>query len=205
MIINLLDYILTLLIIASIAGLASSAMLAIRSAYIYHRVVRPRGGVNSKAGTLTSGKQDKRMKQYIIRNGSYYFVEGRGFVGNAQNATRINESDLRATQDCLARTTGSRGVVEAAPNRSFAVNYVRPQNRSVGYSNGRTRNTVGPDSNNPSAKRFATLGEAQNHGQRNVIEQGHVGYWVTETNDPVTHYVSVKEDPKGLTCPIANK
>jgi hypothetical protein len=151
------------------------------------------------------------MKTFVIRQGynyGYYFVEGKGFSGSLAQATRVSAADLAATQACLARS-GNAGYTEVAPVTSFAVNYVRKANLTTGRaSNGSTRNSVGPDANNPSAKRFASVGEAHNHAQRNLEGDGrdaHVGYWVTESVDPVTHFVSTKVDPKGLTCPIGNK
>lgn len=142
-------------------------------------------------------------KQYVLTNSAGYFVEGRGFVGTKAQATRLSEDQVASTKACLARA-GHSFVEAVEVSVSFAPNYVRPQNRTVTYAYGRTRNTVGADNNNPSNKRFATLAEAQNHAQRAVIANGHVGYWITETTDAVTHYVSTREDPRGLTCPIAN-
>lgn len=142
------------------------------------------------------------MNSYYLRgnNSGRYFVLGSGFTATTKaTASRLNDAQVAA-----ARGLGFEPSTTEAATVSFATNYVRPQNRSTRFANGRIRNVVDVDNNNPSAKRFATLGEALNHGARKVLEMGHVGFWVTETNDAVTHYVSVKDDPKGLTCPIEN-
>jgi hypothetical protein len=145
---------------------------------------------------------------FVIKNpnAGLYYVENRGFSGNRAQATRITASAVGSTQDCLARAIGVRGVAESATT-SFAPNYVRKENIGSTFYAGARRNIVNADRNNPSNKRFATAGEAANHAFRNLEGEGratHAGFFVTETNDPVTHYVSVKEDPRGLTCPITN-
>jgi len=137
------------------------------------------------------------MNKYYLQNGSgLYFVAGRGFsASNKGDASQLTAAEIHSL-----RALGFYGTSVDA-TRNFTVNYVRPQDRTT-YGG---RAAVSSNANNPSSKVFASIGEAVNHASRNLESNGHVGFWVTETSKAVTHYVSVKEDPRGLTCPIENK
>lgn len=144
----------------------------------------------------------------LLRNIKGYFVDGLGFSGTQANATRINEDDVPCIQKCAARMGHGETSVEDAPNRSFAVTYIRKGDVKDGQLDKQAPNTA-LGQLDPSRRRFATFEEARVHGSRFHVRRhnrgdapgsaGHVGFFITETNDPV----NAKVNPEtGLTNPL---
>ena len=139
------------------------------------------------------------MKQYTLKgsNGSYY-VKGEGFTASC----RKKASALTDEQVNCAIELGFTGTKEVLAT-SFAVNYIRAGDLD---SNGQVK----PNTKNPSRRRFATRDEAIKHGSRFGVRKsaergakpgsaGHIGFYVTESTDPVNAKVNWKT---GLTNPV---
>lgn len=126
-------------------------------------------------------------------NTGLYFVRGLGFTGTVATATRFDdENDAYDTQDCAENMgLGTSSVLEVdevnagidqnEDGTSWAVNYVRKQDANGGVKH---------NDRNPSPRRFKTREEAEHHARRFVKVWGHVGFWVTKTNDPVNAWVN---------------
>ncbi len=139
------------------------------------------------------------MKSYLKGTQSgLFFVLGKGFVASTiKEASVLSEDQIDAAQ--LLGFEPSE-VVEAAT--SYAVNYIRIGD--VG-ANG----AIAANKRNPSKRRFATKDEALQHGSRfperrkkagdEAGTAGHVGYWVSESNDEVNASINWKT---GLTNSI---
>jgi hypothetical protein len=145
-------------------------------------------------------------KQYTVKSNinGLFLVSGKGFVASKQSgATKFSADDAKAAQECAANLGVSTSLVEVKVS-SYAVNYVR----GINLKNG----TVEKDERNPSKRRFATRDEAIQHGSRfaerraNAGDQpgtaGHIGFYVTETTDPVNAAINWKT---GLTNPVDAK
>ena len=126
-------------------------------------------------------------------NGSY-FVQGSGFTGTVATATRFDTFDGAYTTRSCARNMGlgDSEIVEApaaAPNpivqnpdgTSWAPNYVRAKDANGGVKHNNL---------NPSPRRFRTRAEAEHHAARFMKIEGHVGFYVTLTNDPVNAWIN---------------
>lgn len=139
------------------------------------------------------------MKKYVLKgsNGLFY-VKGSGFTAACKNkASALTESQLACAADL-----GFTGTKYDATT-SFAVNYIRLENLDA---NGQVK----PDTRNPSKRRFATRDEAIQHGKRfgerrakakgsKAGSAGHIGFYVTESSDPVNAAINWKT---GLTNPV---
>lgn len=128
-------------------------------------------------------------KKYIVRSiNGLYFVKGYGFSGSKATASKLTSAELAAVN-----TAGYIGTNEVAVT-SFAVNYVRPEDVANGQ--------VKPNKFNPSKRRFATFDEAWQHGylaRTREESKAHLGFYVTETTDPVNASINWKT---GLTNSI---
>lgn len=112
-------------------------------------------------------------EKYALKgNNSLWFVKGLGFVEmEATRAMQLSQSEC----EC-ASGLGYEGVRQEIVQKSFAVNYVRPEDLNEDGS-------VKSNRRNPSVRRFATAKEAYHHGNRFVEIEGHLGFYVTETED----------------------
>lgn len=153
------------------------------------------------------------MKQVILRTANgQYLIEGRGFVGSKNEATRFSPEQVDCKVKCAA-TFGLTASPEEVQNISFAVVYIR-ENDTVTIDGGRVAvNFVAPNGaagqRNPSRRRFATHKEACIHGSRFYLRRknrgdepgsaNHKGVVVIETNDPVNAAVN---PATGLTNPV---
>lgn len=139
------------------------------------------------------------MKQVVLKNNQgQYFVDGRGFNGTKQDATRINEDQA----DCKIKCAAAFGVsaITEDVTKSWAVVYIR-KNDSVSLT---SVNKLAPNAAagqfDPSKRRFATDTEAKVHAGRFHARRakrgdapgtaGHIGAFVVETNDPVNSFVN---------------
>lgn len=137
------------------------------------------------------------MKKYLLKKNGFYFVLGSGF----STSYKAKASQLTDAQVECAAGLGYVGTKELAI-ASFAVNYVRDTDLDA---NG----NVQPNKKNPSKRRFATKDEAIQHGSRfgerrakagdKAGTAGHIGFYVTETTDPVNAVINWKT---GLTNPV---
>lgn len=135
--------------------------------------------------------------KYIVKNivSGLYFVEGQGFV--AANSAQATKMDVARADDVAdaAEVLGANAEVEPAPSVSFGVNYIRAGDVNADGS-------ISANKRNPSKRRFATRDEANQHGSRFGERRakhgdaagtaGHIGYWVSETNDPVNAEINWK-------------
>lgn len=139
------------------------------------------------------------MKQYLKGTTSgLFFVLGKGFVA----ASTKDASVLTNAQVNAARELGFEPSEVVKVANSYAVNYIRQGD--VG-ANG----SIAANKRNPSKRRFATKDEALQHGSRFPERRkkagdekgtaGHVGYWVSESSDPVNAVINWKT---GLTNSI---
>ncbi len=139
------------------------------------------------------------MKQYLkgTKSGKF-FVLGAGFVARStKEASVLTDAQVQAAQ--LLGFEPSE-VVKVAT--SFAVNYIREGDVNPDFS-------IAANKRNPSKRRFATKDEALQHGSRfserrkkagdEAGTAGHVGYWVSESNDAVNASINWKT---GLTNSI---
>lgn len=118
------------------------------------------------------------MNRYYLRGNrtGRYFVKGSGFTAT----TRAGASQLTSAEVAAARSLGFEPSTTETVRKSWAVNYIRPEDIVSGR--------VQANTNNPSARRFATKEEAVQHGTKFPTRSqsaGHAGFYVTETNDPV--------------------
>ena len=136
------------------------------------------------------------IKKYALKNSlGYFFVLGAGFsTSDLKKATGYEYNAAVSQKDNLNATMGIVStLVEQPQTQSFGVNYVRKTDFD---SNG----NVLPNAKNPSKRRFKTFNEAWAHGQRAIYRKasagaaegsaGHVGFYVTETTDPVNAVVN---------------
>lgn len=143
------------------------------------------------------------MSKFVLKGikSSCYFVAGSGFTGrDVKSATQLTQAEVEGVQQC-SRNMGLENSVPFAVSTSWAVNYIR----NTDIVNG----VVQPNCKNPSRRRFATKDEAVQHGSRfgerrkNAGDAagtaGHVGFYVTESNDPVNAEINWKT---GLTNPL---
>jgi hypothetical protein len=149
--------------------------------------------------------------KYALRgsNGRYY-VKGAGLSASSlSGATAVEQADLASVQTCLSNA--GLGYTTAVPcTVSFAVTYIRKTALgSDGKVYQRTPNAAMGEID-PSKRRFATFDEAVQHGSRFPARRkersdapgtaGHIGFYVTETNDPVNAAINWKT---GLTNPVS--
>lgn len=152
-------------------------------------------------------RKDKHMSKLLkSRSNGLFFIEGRGFTGTVAQATRFEGyGDVETAQKCAARN-GIDSVIENAPavdenikqnadGTSFAVSFIRQKDL-------RADGSVAANARNPSKRRFATRAEAEQHADRYVRIEKHVGKFITVTRDPVNAYVNPKT---GLTNPVIGK
>jgi len=133
----------------------------------------------------------------LIKNAAgLFFVKGKGFCASIEaEATAFSAAEVSATQDCMVACGLERGtvvdyVVPTDPNIkqnangvSFAVSYVRSKQL-------RADGSINTHKLNPSKRRFATHDEATHHGRRFMAIEKHLGFYVTQTKDPVNAYVN---------------
>lgn len=137
-----------------------------------------------------------------------YFVEGDGFTGTRDTATRISVDDIEDVRNCAkamglgdtvieddAVTAGDPNIKQNADGTSFAVSFVRRKDLD---GNG----GVKAHKLNPSKRRFATHAEATHHGARFTQIEKHLGFYVTQTKDPVNAYVN---KVTGKTNPVIGR
>jgi hypothetical protein len=129
------------------------------------------------------------MKQNILKalQNGLYLVLGQGFVGTANQASRLAADAASNAAGAAKSLFGIDTTSEEVENRSFGVNYIRKGDIVNGV--------VQPNKRNPSKRRFATKEEANQHGSRfqeRRLRKGdakgtanHIGFYVTETTDPV--------------------
>lgn len=133
----------------------------------------------------------------VIKNTSgLYLVKDKGFIARVPaEATTFTDKEFVEVLGCIRSVTGMAAVAEDfvvptdpnikqnASGVSFAVSYVRAkQLRSDG--------SINTHKLNPSKRRFATHEEATHHGRRFMSIEKHLGFYVTETRDPVNAYVN---------------
>lgn len=141
--------------------------------------------------------------KYIVKNivSGLFFLAGSGFVADQKTATVMSEDKLTVVLGA-AYDMGINAEAVDAPNVSFGVNYIRQGDVNADGS-------ISANKRNPSKRRFATRDEANQHGSRFGERKakagdaagtaGHIGYWVSETNDPVNAEINWKT---GLTNAI---
>lgn len=151
------------------------------------------------------------MSKYVLKNGSgSYFVAGRGFSGKTEceGTVYTDKSSASGSQSCLAKLGfGDSELVEVS-SVSFACVYIR-KGDADGIKVTKKKGDANMNQIDPSKRRFATFDEARIHGSRFHVRKanrgdkpgtaGHLGYYVTETNDPVNAAVNPKT---GLTNSI---
>lgn len=134
----------------------------------------------------------KKETKYIAKHkdSGLFYVSGQGFTAECRDvASKLTEADT----NCL-KGLGFSFTTEAVKEvSSYAVNYIRLKN--LDGTGG-----VETDNRNPSKRRFATFGEAKQHGSRFNLRvarkgdkpgsAGHIGFYVTETSDPVNAKVN---------------
>lgn len=141
-------------------------------------------------------------KQYLKGTASgLYFVLGKGFTAS----TLADASQLTNEQVAAVRIAGFEPSETVAIVTSFACNYIRKGDHNADGS-------ISANKRNPSKRRFATKDEALQHGSRFSERRkkagdaagtaGHIGYYVTESTDPVNAVINWKS---GLTNPVAAK
>jgi len=136
------------------------------------------------------------MSKVIVKNASSnnYVLAAGGFttaIGLAQvfeNAAAASGVIAQAAKFGVVLLT-----VAAPAQKSWAVGYIRSGDLN-------TDRSIKSNTNNPSRRRFATKGEAMQHGSRFaerkakgsrvVGSAGHIGYYLIETNDPVNASVN---------------
>lgn len=138
-------------------------------------------------------------KLFTLSLRGLYYVAGRGFYTTcAANATKLTQAQATDLVRCQA-SFGVTGIVTVPVACSYAVNYIR-----AGDLDG--QGNVIANRRNPSKRRFATRDEANMHGSRFNVRRasagapegsaGHIGYYVTESSDPVNASINWKT---GLT------
>lgn len=161
--------------------------------------------LNTEESHTDSGKETNMAKVIKSVESALYFIEGKGFIGTAAQATRFSDIDAGETVKCLART-GARAVVENevvinpnikqnANGISFAPNFIRK-------GDVRADGSVAANAKNPSSRRFATRAEAQQHIDRFVKIEGHIGGYITESRDAVNAWINPES---GFTNPEIGK
>jgi hypothetical protein len=140
------------------------------------------------------------MKKYYLKGNAsgLFFVLGRGFVAY----DKTTASQLTEAQIAGAHAAGFEPATKVDVVVSFAVNYIRQGDLDA-------NNVVKANAKNPSSRRFATRDEANQHGSRFNVRKadkhaapgtaGHIGYYVTESSDPVNAVINWKT---GLTNPL---
>ncbi len=131
------------------------------------------------------------MKNNVIYNNAsgLYLVVGSGFISDtACNATKFTALEAQSQVKCAQSLGLDVSAEEIKIEKSFAVNYIRQEDINV-------MGQVNPNAKNPSKRRFATRAEAVTHGSRFAVRKakgskiagsaGHIGFYVTETNEPV--------------------
>jgi len=138
------------------------------------------------------------MSKVVIKNTATgkYLVEGSGFSGTATQATQYDSDRAEEVQECAAAMGFGDTSVEAvavanananikqnADGSSYAVSFVRPKDLD---GSGR----VNAHRLNPSVRRFRTIEEARHHVARFTRIEGHLGFYVTKTQDPVNAWIN---------------
>lgn len=150
------------------------------------------------------------MSKFVLKKYGFsteYVLAAGGFTTDIKRAQVFsNTTEAQPTIDC-ARKFGMGLVLVAAPVVSFAVVYIR-KGEGVNLLNGLSKGSVDANKGqvDPSKRRFATFGEAKQHGSRFNLRKakaddkegsaGHEGYFIVETFDPVN---SVVNFASGLT------
>jgi hypothetical protein len=137
------------------------------------------------------------MSKVLIKNTEgKYLVTGSGFVGNSTNATQFCSEEagdvqgcasslgIQTTKEAVAEVVTCKNLVQNPDGSSYAVSFVRAKDLD---GSGR----VSAHRLNPSKRRFKTEQEARHHGARFVRIEGHRGFYVTKTQDPVNAWVNV--------------
>ncbi len=143
--------------------------------------------------------------KYVLKNSlsGLFLVVGSGFVAEtACKATKFDYNEALSSQTCAKSLGVTALLVQAPVKKSFAVNYVRPNDLNGD-------GTIKQNVKNPSRRRFATREEANAHGSRFGVRKakgsrvsgsaGHIGFYVTESTDPVNATVNPET---GLTNSI---
>lgn len=150
---------------------------------------------------------------YILKNGctGLYFVSGKGYVGNKQEASRLSTIEagvIRNNGVSFGLAFGS--VIVENGHTSWAVVYIREgEGRKLLDGLSKPSPDASKNQLDPSRRRFADRDEALHHGARfpeRRKEAGdkpgtakHEGYFVVQTSDPVNSKVNWKT---GLTNSI---
>lgn len=123
-----------------------------------------------------------------------FFVAGLGFVAcDIHEATSLTVEEASSIQQCARNLGTESSTVVAIPViKSYAVCYIRQQDIDPS-------GCVLANARNPSPRRFATFDEAQHHGSRFMQTEGHNGFYVIETGDPVNAWVN---QATGKTNPV---
>jgi hypothetical protein len=141
--------------------------------------------------------------RYAILNTAtgLFLVAGCGFIApTPKTATQYAADDADNVADSAAGLGINANTVEVS--NSWAVNYIRQGDVNDDGS-------IAGNRKNPSKRRFATKDEAVQHGSRFGERKakagdesgtaGHVGFWVSESSDPVNAEINWKT---GLTNPV---
>jgi hypothetical protein len=140
------------------------------------------------------------MKKYYLQGNAsgLFFVLGVGFIAADKNKA----SQLTNDQIAGAVAAGFGPATKIEVVVSYAVNYIRQTDLDANL-------VVKANAKNPSSRRFATRDEANQHGSRFNVRKaakgapegsaGHIGYYVTESTDPVNAVINWKT---GLTNPL---
>ena len=140
-------------------------------------------------------------KKYYLKgkDTGKFFVLGKGFVA----PTKAEASQLTDAQVASAKSLGFEPSDAVEVASSWAVNYIRTGDLAGDGS-------IAANKRNPSKRRFATKDEAVQHGSRFQERRkkagdepgsaGHIGFYVTESSDPVNAEINWKT---GLTNPKA--
>ena len=128
--------------------------------------------------------------QKVIKNldSGLYFVEGSGFSGTAQSATRFecyDDADAFLS-DCAAKFGVTRTAVETAPGSEVSSN-IRQNSDGYSWEPVYVRRS---DKVSPSPRRFATKAEAERHGARFARIEGHNTFYVKKVYEPVNAWIN---------------
>jgi hypothetical protein len=163
-------------------------------------------------------------KKYVLKDitSGLLFVVAQGFVAEkAENANQYDSAEeAQKVIDAIklldggapaatiqivefvpaptatANGTGSNPYIKQNEDgTSFAVSFIRPKDLNPDGS-------IKSHRLNPSKRRFRTKAEAVFHGSRFTRIEGHLGFYVTTTKDPVNAFVNVVT---GKTNPVIGR
>jgi hypothetical protein len=132
-----------------------------------------------------------------------FFLAGSGFSATcAKLATQLTADEAAGVQQCARNFGSETSTQEAVSTGSFAVVYVRKNDKFEGGALVKAKLDSGANQFDPSKRRFATRAEANTHGKRFDTRRarksdpvgsgtaGHIGFFVIPTNDAATDYVN---------------